>query len=156
MNVRRAAEKDVPKLLDLLTQVDMVHHAGRPDLFNGPAQKYSPAELRAMLSDDQNPIFVAVDDADAVLGYAMCQTRQVDGSAVLAPVKTLYLDDLCVDETARGKHVGQTLYEYVVRYARETGCYNVTLHVWACNPDAAAFYQKMGLRPQYTCLEQIL
>ena len=156
MTVRRAIEKDIPKLTDLLTQVDMVHHTGRPDIFNGPAQKYSPEELRPMLTDDRNPIFVAVDDADAVLGYAMCQTRQVADSAVLTPVKTLYLDDLCVDETARGRHVGQTLYEYVVQYARDTGCYNVTLHVWACNPDAAAFYEKMGLRPQYTCLEQIL
>lgn len=156
MTVRRAIEKDIPKLTDLLTQVDMVHHTGRPDIFNGPAQKYSPEELRAMLTDDRNPIFVAVDDADAVLGYAMCQTQQTAGSAVLAPVKTLYLDDLCVDETARGRHVGQTLYAHAVQFARETGCYNVTLHVWACNPDAAAFYEKMGLRPQYTCLEQIL
>ena len=156
MTVRRAIEKDIPKLTDLLTQVDMVHHTGRPDLFNGPAQKYSPAELRAMLPDDKNPIFVAVDDTDAVLGYAMCQTQQVTDSAVLTPVKTLYLDDLCVDETARGRHVGQTLYAHVVQYARDAGCYNVTLHVWACNPDAAAFYEKMGLRPQYTCLEQIL
>ena len=26
-------------------------------------------------------------------------------------------------------------------FAREKGCYNVTLNVWTCNPRAAAFYE---------------
>ena len=38
-SIRRAAQTDIPRLLELLTQVDMVHHQGRPDLFRGPATK---------------------------------------------------------------------------------------------------------------------
>ena len=39
LTVRKATEKDILKLLDLLVQVDMVHHNGRPDIFKGPATK---------------------------------------------------------------------------------------------------------------------
>ena len=43
--IRRARQEDIPGILDLLVQVDMVHHRGRPDLFKGPATKYSAEEL---------------------------------------------------------------------------------------------------------------
>ena len=46
LTVRRATEKDIPKILDLLVQVDMVHHLGRPDIFMGPATKYNEAQLK--------------------------------------------------------------------------------------------------------------
>ena len=46
LTVRKATEKDIPKILDLLVQVDMVHHNGRPDIFKGPATKYDEEELR--------------------------------------------------------------------------------------------------------------
>ena len=39
--VRHAETGDIPAILELLVQVDMVHHNGRPDLFKGPATKYS-------------------------------------------------------------------------------------------------------------------
>ena len=45
-------------------------------------------------------------------------------------------DDICVDEHARGKHVGKALYEYVREYARFIGCNNITINVWEGN-DAA-------------------
>ena len=61
-----------------------------------------------------------------------------------------------MDEAARGQGVGRQLYEYIVAYAREKGCYNVTLNVWSCNPGAAAFYEKLGMKPYKVGMEQIL
>jgi hypothetical protein len=40
----------------------MVHHNGRPDLFNGPAQKYSAEQLMDIFEDDDRPVFIAADD----------------------------------------------------------------------------------------------
>ena len=37
--VRKAETRDIPGIMKLLLQVDMVHHRIRPDLFNGPAGK---------------------------------------------------------------------------------------------------------------------
>ena len=61
-----------------------------------------------------------------------------------------------MDSACRGQGIGRQLYEHVLAYAREKGYYNVTLNVWSCNPEAMAFYQRMGLRPQKVGMEVIL
>ena len=155
-SVRKATEKDIPKILELLVQVDMVHHLGRPDIFKGPATKYGAEELKVILQDDKTPVFVCADENDVPLGHAFCVHKQELGSSVLTDIKTLYIDDICVDSAARGKHVGKTLYDHVIAYAREQGCYNVTLNVWTCNPGAIKFYEAMGLVPQRICMEKVL
>lgn len=159
MVLRRACEQDLPGLLKLLGQVAMVHHEGRPDLFKAGCRKYTPSQLVSILKDELRPIFVAVDD-DAlpgdVLGYAFCIHQQHVDDNVLTDVRTLYIDDLCVDEDVRGRHVGTRLYNHVLGYAREQGYYNVTLNVWACNESARRFYEHLGLVPQKYGMEAIL
>lgn len=154
--IRRAEPRDIPKILDLLVQVDMVHHNARPDLFKGPATKYTGEELKAILKNGETPVFVCVNEADEVLGYAFCIYRQELDSHVLTDIRTLYIDDICVDEACRGQHVGQTLCDYVLDFARREGFYNVTLNVWEGNPGARAFYDRMGFRPQKVGMEIIL
>lgn len=154
--VRRARAEDIPRILDLLVQVDMVHHKGRPDLFKGPATKYNEEELTAILKDETTPVFVCVDEGDLPLGHAFCIFKQVVSDHVLTDIRTLYIDDICVDEKARGRHVGTALYRYLVDYARSRGFYNITLNVWTCNETALKFYESMGLVPQKIGMEYIL
>ena len=156
MNIRRAAERDIPGLNRLLEQVLMVHHVGRPDLFKSGAKKYTDEELKEILADDSRPIFVGVDEAEEVMGYVFCIFQQHVGSHILTDIKTLYIDDLCVDENLRGQHIGHQLYNYVVQFAKESDCYNVTLNVWYCNESALRFYEKCGLKPQKVGMEVIL
>lgn len=155
MNVRRAETRDIPAILNLLVQVDMVHHRGRPDLFKGPATKYSAEELQIICSDEATPVFVCTDENDRVLGHGFC-ILQHSGGPLMEEHKTLYIDDICVDEKARGQGAGRALYERILDYAREKGCYNVTLNVWNCNPGAMAFYEKLGLVPYKVGMEKIL
>lgn len=150
-----AIEKDIPKLSDLLSQVCLVHHNGRPDIFN-IGKKYNEDELKVLLKDANRPILVCVDDADEVLGYCFCIFQQHINNNVLTNIKTLYIDDFCVDEKLRGKHIGKQLYEAAVKFAKDNGCYNVTLNVWSCNPSAMKFYESLGLVPQKVCMEAIL
>ena len=154
--IRRAVEADIPSILRLLVQVNMVHHNGRPDLFKGPATKYNEAQLRAILADDHTPVFACVDEQGALLGYAFCVVKQAVNDNILTDIKTLYIDDLCVDERARGQGVGRALYEHALDFARQAGCYNLTLNVWTCNPSAMRFYEKCGLTPQKVGMEKIL
>ena len=156
MEIRRAEEADMPRIEELLRQVNLVHHKGRPDLFKYGARKYTDEELRVLIHDDSRPIFVALDGAGTVQGYAFCIFQQHVGDNILTDVKTLYIDDLCVDGACRGRHIGRALYDHVVAFARASGCYNVTLNVWSCNTSAQAFYEKCGLKPQKTGMEQIL
>ena len=155
MLIRRATDNDLNKINDLLQQVLTVHHNGRPDLFKSGTKKYTDDELLQIIADDNRPIFVAENDNE-VVGYAFCVFQQHLNNNILTDVKTLYIDDLCVDETKRGLHIGSTLYDYVLKFAKESGCYNVTLNVWSCNQSALKFYEKMGLVPQKICMEKIL
>lgn len=155
MQIRFAKERDVPGIINLLRQVGRVHHEGRPDLFRPDAQKYSPSQIMAMLDKAATPIFVAVED-DAVLGYGFCMMKDYDRDTVITSHKSLYIDDLCVEEGCRGKGVGKAIYNEILRYAKMRGCYNVTLNVWCCNPGAMAFYESLGLKPQKIGMETIL
>ena len=156
MCIRRAEVRDIPRLLALLEQVDMVHHRVRPDLFKGPATKYDREELEALLRDEGRPVFVLEDSAGVVRGYAFCIHQQHVNDHVLTDIRTLYIDDLCVDESCRGQHIGRRLYDHVLAYARACGCYNVTLNVWAGNDSALRFYEHCGLKPQKIGMETIL
>lgn len=154
--VRRAEGRDIPRILELLVQVDMVHHNGRPDIFKGPATKYDENELKDILNNEETPVFVCVDENDHVLGHAFCIYKQVLNDSVLTDIRTLYIDDICVDEAYRGKHVGSELYHAVLAYAKEHEFYNVTLNVWSCNPTALRFYESLGMVPQKIGMEQII
>lgn len=156
MLIRRAGERDIPGLNRLLEQVLTVHHNGRPDLFKSGAKKYTDDELTALLVDHERPVFTAVDEQGNMLGYAFCIFQQHLNNNILTDIRTLYIDDLCVDETCRGQRVGAALYSYVLDFAKSSGCYNVTLNVWSCNEGALAFYEKMGLKPQKIGMETIL
>lgn len=156
MNIRRAQEKDIERINKLLFQVNLVHHNGRPDLFKYGTRKYTDEQLREIIQDDKRPILVAADENDNVLGYAFCVFEQHVNDNILTDIRTLYIDDLCVDETLRGQHIGKTLYEAVLDFAREHQCYNVTLNVWSCNESAMKFYDSCGLKPYKVGMEKIL
>ena len=156
MNIRPAEERDIPRMGELLLQVCRVHHQGRPDLFRDGGRKYSDEELRALLRDGERPILVAEDEAGWVAGYAFCVFQRHRGEGSLRDLTILYLDDLCVDESCRGRQVGRALYEAVLELARTSGCYNLTLNVWSCNESAMRFYERCGMRPQKVGIEVIL
>lgn len=156
MIIRRAEKEDMPGINSLLFQVLEVHHQGRPDIFKGNCKKYTDEQLLDIIQDDKRPVFVGVDEEGKVLGYAFCVLKQYLDNNVLTDIKTLYIDDLCVDENVRGQHIGKQLYEYVVQFAKEQACYNLTLNVWALNEGARRFYEKCGLVPQKTEMEKIL
>ena len=154
--IRKANTNDIPVLMDLLAQVLDLHHEGRPDIFRENAVKYSSEQLQEILLDQNRPIFVAMDDEGNVQGYAFCIFMQTFFNSILTPIKTMYIDDLCVDKNHRGQGIGRELFEHVKYYAKGYECYNLTLNVWACNKDAIAFYEKMGLAVQRATMEQNL
>lgn len=153
--IRRASNKDIDRLNVMLYQVQQLHADGRPDIFKSGAKKYTTEELKAIIADEMTPIYVYEEDG-TVMGYAFCIYQITPESEQLHARKTLYIDDLCVDEPYRKKHIGKKLYHYVLDVAKENGCHSVTLNVWRVNPSAEKFYQKMGMEPLKTMMEKQL
>lgn len=156
MVIRKAKPCDVSGIEKLLYQVLTVHHNDRPDIFKPNTKKYTYDELTKIISDEQTPVFVAVDENNTVLGHCFCVFIEHKNNNVLTDIKTLYIDDLCVDENIRGKHVGKELYGFVLDFAKENGCYNITLNVWAKNISAIKFYESCGLTTQKIGMEKVL
>lgn len=156
MRIRRAEDRDIDRISELLGQVLEIHAGIRPDIFIPGTTKYTYDELRAMLRDDDKPVYVAVDDADRVLGYAFCAIKEQPFSNNMVPFKSLFIDDLCVDADTRGMHVGSELFEFAKEEAKRLGCYELTLNVWEGNDSARHFYEKMGMKPKETMMEYIL
>ena len=156
MNIRTAEEKDINRILDLLSQVLEIHAAIRPDYFIPGTTKYSREELLSMLKEESRLIYVAVDENDSVMGYAFCEIRQQPHRDNLVPFRSVYIDDLCVDKQIRGKHIGQALFRHVCQKAKELGCYEIALTVWEGNDNARNFYEHQGFKPRSTTMEYIL
>ena len=153
MEIRRAEEKDIPQIEELLYQVHKVHSDKRPDLFIPGAKKYTTEEIKSILKNDETPVYVAEADG-CISGYAFCIYQKHCNKS--SNYTSLYIDDLCVSEKSRGQKIGTQLYDFVLDTAKKNGCHNLTLNVWACNETAMKFYEKCGLKIQKYGMEQIL
>lgn len=156
MSIRKAREKDVDAISELLRQVQSIHADGRPDIFKGGTSKFSKDDVKNILKNDSTPVYVYVDEKDYAVGYAFCAIKEQKDSANLYAIKNFYIEDLCVHENYRGKGIGKKLYKFCLSLAKELGCYHLTLNVWHLNESAVKFYQKLDMQPLKTTMEQIL
>ena len=156
MIIRKAEEKDIPRILELLKQVLQIHADIRPDIFIPGTTKYTVDELKELLKNKEKPIYIAANEADICVGYAFCQLHEQPFSNNMVQFKSLFIDDLCIDQQARGQHIGESLFEYVKNEAMRMNCYEVTLNVWAGNTSAEKFYEKMGMKTKERQMEYIL
>ena len=155
MNIVKAEKRHIPGMLRLLQQVGQVHREIRPDIFRAGALKYDEKALEALLREENKPIFIGEDDG-RVLGYCFCVLKDYRGSSVQTDRVELYIDDLCVEESARGQGIATALYRYVKEFAKGQGCSHISLNVWCGNVGAQRFYEKMGLTPRHIMMEQKL
>lgn len=155
MPIRSAKISDIPEILNLLEQILKVHHQARPDLFTEKGAKFTVEDLKNLLKDPEKPIFVYLDDQEHIVGHLFLELRQPK-HPVRKPVKSLFIEDLCVSESARSQGIGRELYIFAKNYAKENDCYNLTLNVWNDNLGALNFYLNLGMTPQQTQLEELL
>ena len=154
ITIRQAQNEDHLAIERLLRQTAQLHAELRPEIFRAGSRKYDRKQFAEMLEDQDAPILVAQDDYGEVLGYAMLQVKSVSAAhPVLLPRTFLYLDDLCVDEAARGRGIGKLLMQGVRELARERGIEKIELNVWECNETAMRFYERLGFVSQRRELE---
>ena len=156
MTIRKAENKDAKQIIRLLSQVLELHAEIRPDIFIPGTTKYTEEEIIRLIGKENRYTYVAVDENDEVLGYALCEMKDFTISNNIVPHTELYIDDLCVESNARGKHIGKKLFEYVTKEAKKLGCYEITLNVWEGNDSAKAFYDKMNMKPREIKMELVL
>ena len=84
--------------------------------------------------------FLAWDDADVAIGYALCQFT----ISSFLPGITANLHDVFVAEQARSLGLGRRMIERLEERARAHGCGKLTLEVTKTNVQAQKLYRELG------------
>lgn len=154
MKITKATINDIDQIEKLLYQVHKVHSDARPDLFIVDKKKYNKEELIKIINNENTPIFVYKKE-NIILGYAFI-IYKIENADSLVKIKTMYVDDFCVDENYKHQGIGTKLFDFLKDEAKKQNCYNITLNVYSFNKAAKAFYEKQQLKELKTYMELIV
>jgi GNAT superfamily N-acetyltransferase len=137
LTIRRATEADLPRLVELLSQLSLDDNRDSPA---EPLPESYRAAFHQIEADPRQQLLVAEAEgrvlATATLG--IIPNLSYRGRA------WAFVDGLVVDGSARGKGYGEALLRYAIEEARRAGCYKVSLTSNKRRVEAHRFYQKMG------------
>lgn len=154
--IRKAEKKDAPRIAQLLETIAELHHQGRPDIYAGGGAKYDIGAVESKIADENEIIFVAVNEDDFVLGYTMSKIFTTKDEGIVIGHKKMYIDDVCVDSNYRQYGIGRKLMETTKQKAVDEKCHICELNVWAFNEGAVKFYESCGMTKQRIYMEYIL
>ncbi|MGL5311618.1 MAG: GNAT family N-acetyltransferase [Peptostreptococcaceae bacterium] len=152
MIIREIKINDYNEVDKLMQQVHGIHVLNRPDLYIDMEHPYSISELEKIIEDDKVISVLAESDGD-ILGLCIVSIRNKSG---MVEKQIAYMDDLCVDENARGRGIGKELFSFVSNEAKKRGAERLDLTVWSFNNKALSFYEELGMQTQRYILEKEL
>ncbi len=133
--IRDAVREDVPAMFELIKELALYEKA--------PEQVTNTVEQMYVDGFGANPIYgTIVSEVDGeIVGMALYYYRYSTWKG-----KRLYLEDLIVSETMRGRGLGEKLLEATIEKARQTSCTGLMWQVLDWNEPAINFYKKFGAR----------
>lgn len=139
--IRTAEMRDAAEIHRLLKQTYEVHSELYPEYFTGERQaKYEIAEVAKLIADE-GKLVIVFDEGNQLAGYVIGWYEDA----------YFFIDDVCVDESRRGKGVGKRLFEVL---EQRVNAKSIRLNVWIRNRSAMEFYEKIGFHPLKTVLEK--
>ncbi len=131
INIRRAVKEDCPRLLELVTELAVYEKA--PDEVTVSLAHFEESGFGA------NPVywsFVAEEDG-VILGFALYYIRYSTWKG-----QRMYLEDILVTESARGKGIGKLLMDRLIEEAKKRKLSAIVWQVLEWNEPAINFYKK--------------
>ena len=111
--------------------------------------------LDQCLNDEKTRIFV-YEESGEILGFCITMRREIKDHHIFYDMTILEIDDMCVDESARGKKIGRQLFDRAKEYAREIGAARMELMVWNFNKNARQFYEHLGMTERISRMEMAI
>ncbi len=131
ITTRRAVKEDCPRLLELIKELALYEKA--------PQEVTVTPEHFADSGFGEQPVwwsFVAEEDG-LILGFALYYIRYSTWKG-----QAMYLEDILVTETARGKGIGKLLMDQLIEEAKEKKLPRIVWQVLEWNEPAINFYKK--------------
>ncbi len=133
INIRKGTKADLPAAMELIHELAVYEKA--------PEQVNNSVERMEEDGFGDHPVFefFVADEDNEVKGMALFYYRYSTWKG-----KSIYLEDLVVRESERGKGLGKLLLDKIVLEARERDCRQVNWQVLDWNEPAIRFYERMG------------
>ena len=87
---------------------------------------------------------------DQIIAVAIIEGKVVGSTTLLIETKFIHnggkvghIEDVVVDKKHQGKDIGGKIVKYLLRYAKEQGCYKTILD---CADNVKPFYEKLGFK----------
>lgn len=133
INIRKAIKSDVPALFALINELAVFEKA--------PEEVINTEEKMMEEGFGESPYFHAyvAEEDGRVVGMSLVYFRYSTWKG-----KTVYLEDLIVNEPFRNRGIGKLLFERTMAFAREENCARMTWQVLDWNEPAISFYKNYG------------
>lgn len=137
---RAATPRDLTTILAYIRELAAIE--GHPE-----AVTATPSDLHALLFGPKpvaEAVIVLDPESGSSVGYAWFYLT----TATFRGRSILFLEDLYVARTARGRGLGVRMMRWLARSARERGCASVDWSIVEGNAPAIRFYEQLGATPK--------
>jgi ribosomal protein S18 acetylase RimI-like enzyme len=133
IQIRKEAEPDLPAVLRLYAQ---------PGMDNGRVLTLDTAAmiLQRMTTYPEYAVYVATMNCSVVGTFALLV---MDNLAHLGKPSAI-VEDVCVDDQLHRRGIGRAMMQFAMEFARERGCYKLSLSSNASRERAHTFYRSLG------------
>ena len=155
MEIRKLIESDYDKMIELYTQLDVLHVQARPDCFVHREQdKIYPKDAFVHNLSYPGGLELGTFDNDLLIGIASATLWEE--SNMREDLKMVCLDNIYVLPDYRRRGIATKIFEKVESWAKKQGAIRLDLHTWDFNKGAIAMYEAMGMTPQRYVFEKRL
>jgi GNAT superfamily N-acetyltransferase len=135
MTIRNGKKADLPRVLELVKELALFEKASH--------EVTNTLELMEYDGFGPDPIygFFVAENSEGIVGLSLYYWRYSTWKG-----RRLYLEDIIVTESQRGKGVGKLLFDRTMQHALDENCTGMMWQVLDWNEPAINFYKKYGAK----------
>ena len=160
-NIRVAKDHDIEHILAFsrkLCDFNRANHDARCtyDDYSLVAEAVTQKMRETFQNRDKNTLFLIAETGETPIGYVFARIYEEAPTNDNGTGKVGLLDELFLDEQARGLGLGQCLMDEVMEWFKSNDIRRVKLHAYSWNIGAKAVYEKNGFKEYAVSYEKFI
>ena len=155
-SIREATSNDLPRLIELLYESDILHWNALPDHFDIPGEPARAEDYVNQLLDEENGVILVAERDEVVVGLVQLAVFDERSGPYRRKRPYAAIGDLIVASEHRRAGVGRLLMAAAHDWAQARGADEIELTVWDFNRDATALYESLGYQTTRHIMSKVL